>query len=504
MNLANIIESHPADAVALVSRGRTTTYGELRDQVARLRGGLQRLGLEPGERVAITAANNWYSVVSYLAVVGSGLVAVPLNPQSPPAALQAELDEVGAAAVILGPTSRSTFDEVDRGSVPSLRHVVRTGGAADGDHDLDELMAGDPSPVVDVDPSALAVLVFSSGTAGPPKAVMLTHANLYTNVQQALAGQVDPQRSDDVVFGLLPTFHIFGLNVMLGLSLATGSRVLLVERFDPASAIEAIERHGVTVIAGPPTMWAAFAGMPGVEPGAFATVRTAVSGAAKLPIEVARAMEDRFGVRIEEGYGLTEASPVVTSSGGTGAPFGSVGVPVPGLELRIVDDAGADVLVGDVGNLLVRGPNVFAGYWGDDEATARVIVDGWLHTGDMAVVDDEGFLYIVDRAKDLVIVSGFNVFPAEVEDVLAQHPAVQACAVVGVPHPYTGESVRAYVQVTAGASVEEEELIAFCAEHLARYKCPNKVWFVESIPQGITGKVLRRQLLASVEAPLDD
>jgi long-chain acyl-CoA synthetase len=179
-------------------------------------------------------------------------------------------------------------------------------------------------------------------------------------------------------------------------------------------------------------------------------------------------------------------------------------VPVPGLELRIVDDAGADVLVGDVGNLLVRGPNVFAGYWGDDEATSRVIVDGWLHTGDMAVVDDQGFLYIVDRAKDLVIVSGFNVFPAEVEDVLAQHPAVQACAVVGVPHPYTGESVRAYVQVAAGASVEEEELIAFCADHLARYKCPNKVWFVDSIPQGITGKVLRRQLLSSVDAPLED
>jgi len=503
VNLANIVEPHPADNVALISRGRTTTYGELREQVARLRGGLQRLGLEPGERVAVTASNNWYSVVSYLATVGSGLVAVPLNPQSPAAALRSELAEVGAAAVILGPTSQSNFDEVDRSTLPALRHVVRTGATDGDDLDLDDLMAGDPAPVVDVDPSTLAVLIFSSGTAGPPKAVMLTHANLYANIQQALAAQPDRQRDDDVVFGLLPTFHIFGLNVMLGLSLATGSRILLVERFDPASAIEAIERHGVTVIAGPPTMWAAFAGMPGVAADAFSSVRTAVSGAAKLPIEVAQAMEDRFGVHIEEGYGLTEAAPVVTSSGGTGAPFGSVGVPVPGLELRIIDDAGHDVLVGDVGNLIVRGPNVFVGYWEDDEATSRVIVDGWLHTGDTAVVDDDGYLYMVDRAKDLIIVSGFNVFPAEVEEVLSRHPAVQACAVAGVPHPYTGESVRAYVQVVDGASVEEEELIGFCADHLARYKCPNKVWFVDRIPQGLTGKVLRRELLASDESPVD-
>ncbi len=493
MNLANVIEAHDADRVALISRGRTTTYGELRDQVARLRGGLQRLDLEPGDRVAIVAANNWYAVVSYLAVVGSGLVAVPLNPQSPALELQWELEAVGAAAVVLGPTVQNTFASAELAAVGSIRHVVRTGSSDDG-LDLDELMAGDPAPVVDVAPDALAVLIFTSGTAGSPKAAMLTHANLFANIQQALAAQPERQGLDDVVFGLLPLFHIFGLNVMLGLSLATGSQVLLVERFDPSSAFEAIERHGVTVIAGPPTMWAAFAGMPGVPAEALATVRTAVSGAAKLPVEVAQAVEDRFGVHIDEGYGLTEASPVVTSSAGTGAPFGSVGVPVPGLELRIVDDSGADVLIGDVGNLIVRGPNVFAGYWEDAEATDRVIVDGWLQTGDMAVVDDAGCIYIVDRAKDLVIVSGFNVYPAEVEDVLLHHPAVAGCAVVGVPHPYTGETIRAYVQVHEGFSVEEEELVGFCADHLARYKCPNKIWFVDEVPHSVTGKVLRRHL----------
>jgi long-chain acyl-CoA synthetase len=205
-------------------------------------------------------------------------------------------------------------------------------------------------------------------------------------------------------------------------------------------------------------------------------------------------MEARFGLHLEEGYGLTEASPVVCSPSGSAAPSGSVGIPVPGVELRLVDAEGEDVLVGDAGELLVRGPNVFVGYWEDPEATARVLDDGWLRTGDVAVVDDDGFLYLVDRAKDLIIVSGFNVFPAEVEEVLLQHPGIEACAVVGVPHPHTGESVKAYVKVRDGVSVEEDDVIGFCAERLARYKCPNKVWFVDDIPRGLGGKVLRRLL----------
>jgi long-chain acyl-CoA synthetase len=220
-----------------------------------------------------------------------------------------------------------------------------------------------------------------------------------------------------------------------------------------------------------------------------------VSGAAKLPTEVATAIEAKYGLHLEEGYGLTEAAPVVCSPSGTDAPAGSVGIPLPGIELRIVDADGSDVLVGDAGELWVRGPNVFSGYWEDPEATARVITpEGWLRTGDVAVVDDSGYLFIVDRAKDLIIVSGFNVYPAEVEEVVNQHPAVEACAVVGVPHPYTGEAVKAYVVVRDGFSVEEDDVIAFCAERLARYKCPNKVWFVEELPRGLGGKILRRIL----------
>jgi len=298
-----------------------------------------------------------------------------------------------------------------------------------------------------------------------------------------------------VVYGVLPMYHIFGLNVMLGLALAAGATVLLVQRFDPDTALESIRGRGVTSIPGVPSMWAAFAHFTEAPADAFQTVRRASSGAAKLPPEIAAVMRDRFGVTVNEGYGLTEASPVVTSTVSTDAPMGSVGIPVPGLEVRLVDESGDDALVGDSGEIWVRGPNVFKGYWGDATATEAVIdADGWLHTGDVATVDDDGYIFLLDRVKDLIIVSGFNVYPAEVEDVLIQHPAIDACAVVGVPHPYSGEAVKAYVVTVRGTSVEEDELVRFCASRLARYKCPEKVWFVDEVPQGMGGKVLRRAL----------
>jgi long-chain acyl-CoA synthetase len=494
-NLASIFDRHDDEGVALISRGKTTSYAQLRAQVAGLRGGLAGLGLEPGDRVGIVCGNNWYFVVSYLATLGSGLVAVPLNPTSPPLELQAQLGVVGAKAVVIGPTVREAFEVIDHGAVPSLRHEIGCGFTPAGGHHLDDLVASEPAPIVERDDDDLAVLIFTSGTAGSPKAAMLSHGNLRTNIAQTLSVPGAAQTRDDVVFGVLPLFHIFGLNVMLGTTLAVGAKALLVERFDPVSALESIVKHGVTVVSGPPTMWAAWASLPDVPPSSLATVRLAASGAARLSEETARVIESRFGVHIHEGYGLTEASPVVTTTLGTDAPVGSVGVPVPGLELRLVDESGDDVLVGDAGEILVRGPNVFQGYLDDPEATARTIdADGWLHTGDVATVDDNGYLYLVDRVKDLIIVSGFNVYPAEVEEVLMGHPAIDACAVVGVPHPFTGEAVKAYVVTVRGQSVEEDEVVQYCASRLARYKCPKKVWFVDEVPQGMGGKVLRRAL----------
>jgi len=485
LNLAALIEPHPDDAVALVNRGQPTTYGELRDHVGQLRGALVELGLAKGDRVAILCGNNGHFVTSYLAILGAGLVAVPLNPLSPSRELQRELAAVGVRAVIVGPAGQASLAGIDPSEAPTLEHRIFA----------DDLPSAAPVPMVDCDPSDLAVLIFTSGTAGSPKAAMLTHGNLMANLEQMQAHAGRAQNALDVTLGVLPLFHIFGLNVVLGISLYVGSRVVLIERFDPVSALEAIARHGVTIVPGAPAMWTAWAGSPEATREAFATVRLAASGAAKLSIEVAEQCERRFGVTISEGYGLTEASPVVTTAAGTSSKPGSIGQPLPGLRVRLVDTDGDDVLVGDAGEIWVHGPNVFAGYWNDAEATARALTpDGWLRTGDIAVVDDDGALFLVDRAKDLIIVSGFNVYPAEVEDVMLEHPAIDACAVVGVPHPYSGESVKAYVVVAPGKFVEEDSLIAFCAERLARYKCPEKVMFVDELPTALGGKVLRRAL----------
>ena len=299
-----------------------------------------------------------------------------------------------------------------------------------------------------------------------------------------------------MALGVLPLFHIFGLNAVLGLALYAGSSVVLLERFDPASSLEAVREHGITVVAGAPPLFGAWASVPGVDASSLASVRLVVSGGAPLADEVADAFQARFDRPIWQGYGLTETSPIVSSSLVGGEPRrGSIGIPLPGVDVRLVDSEGEDALAGDPGEVWVRGANVFPGYWNDPEATAMVLTeDGWLKTGDIAVTDDDGYLYLVDRAKDLIIVSGFNVFPAEVEEVLLEHPGIAEAGVVGVSHPYTGEAVKAYVVPKPGRHLVEDEVIEFCAERLARYKCPTSVSFVDQIPQGLVGKVLRRAL----------
>jgi long-chain acyl-CoA synthetase len=496
VNLAEIIQPHPDDAVALVSRGSPTTYGALRDEVGALRGGLVAAGIGPGDHVAVLCANNPTFVISYLAVLGIGAVVVPLNPLSPAPELERELAAVETVAVIVGPAGRASWGEVDRAKVPTVRTVIATAGHPfDDAHTFEDLLAADPAPLVERADDDLAALLFTSGTAGSAKAAMLTHGNLTSNLRQIQAQPGRGLRSDDVVLGVLPMFHIFGMNVVLGLALFTGASVVLVERFDPATALETIETRGVTVIAGAPPMWTAWATLPGVSASAFSNVRIASTGAAKMPEDLSRLFESRFHLELLEGYGLTEASPVVTASPPGESRIGSIGLPLPGLAVRLVDSDGDDALAGDSGEIWVKGPNVFAGYWRDDQATARALSgDGWLRTGDVAVADDEGYLYIVDRAKDLIIVSGFNVYPGEVEDVIATYPGVDEVAVVGSPHPSTGEAVKAFVVPAAGSSHDEEAIIEHCRRALARYKCPTKVMFVDELPKGFGGKVLRRVL----------
>ena len=501
VNLATIIDPHPDDAVALVDRSRTTTYGDLRRQAGSLRAGLVRLGVAPDDRVALVAPNNWFFVVSYLAALGAGAAVVPLNPASTTAELERQLAATGARVAVVGPSGREAFARVDR-EVAGLEHVLAPEGTRiDGAQTLQDYFDegpadGVPGGAVDRSPDDIAALLFTAGTAGTPKAAVLTHGNLLANLDQVMRHPGLADRPDDVVLGVLPLFHIFGLNVVLGLALRVGGAVALVERFDPLSCVETIGQHGVTVIAGAPPMFEAWSTARGIDAGAFRSVRLAVSGGAPLPVSVSEAFEARFGVPVWEGYGLTEAAPIVSTSLVGGEPRkGSIGVPLPGVEVRLVDAEGEDALGGDSGEIWVRGPNVFPGYWHDEEATAAArTADGWLRTGDIAVVDDDGYLYIVDRAKDLIIVSGFNVFPTEVEEALLEHPGIASAAVVGVEHPHSGETVTAFVVPEPGRHLEEDEVIEFTAERLARYKCPTKVTFVETLPQGLVGKVLRRAL----------
>ena len=496
MNLAHIIDRHPHEHVAIISRGVETTYGQLTDDVARVRGGLTKLGVGRGDRVALLCGNGLYFVETYLAVLGLGAVVVPLNPQSPSPEIEQEIATVGASVVVVEPAAAAAWSGVDRHAVPSVRCVIATeAGGAEFEAGFADLIAADPADLVEVEPDALALLIFTSGTAGSPRAAMLSHANLLANIDQGRSAEAQID-SEDIVYGVLPMFHIFGLNVVLGLSLANGATVALIERFDPSTAIDTVRERGITVIPGAPPLWLTFSHFDEAPADSFATVRLALSGAAKMPEEATRRLQQRFGLQLAEGYGLTEASPVVTTSAGLPLKIGSVGKVLDGMTVRIVDEDGDDVLEGDAGEIWVKGPNVFMGYLDDPEQTARVLTaDGWLRTGDIAVTDDDGYLFLVDRAKDLIIVSGFNVYPAEVEETLAEHPAVAEVGVVGVPHPHTGEAIKAWVVLRDGMTVDENTLITWCTERLARYKSPAKILFVEELPRNVSGKLLRRSLM---------
>lgn len=465
------------------------SYGALAARAGRL---AARLASEiaPGDRVVLLAGNEAAFVIAYLATLGAGGVVVPVNGTSPSLELARELSVVGPTMVVASPAYADLARRAcTQGSTAVPLFVF------DPD-DESELPADAVAPVTRA-ADDLAVLLFTAGTAGAPKPAMLTHGSLLANLEQMQAHPGLRIAPGDVAIAVLPLFHIFGLNVVLGLTLAAGGAISLVDHFHPTETLARVRADGVTVVAAVPAILEAWLALDAhaAPDDAFARVRLCVSGAAPLPPPLVAAMRTRFGVDVHDGYGLTEASPVVTTSAVSARPrAGSVGPPLPGVEVRLVDTDGQDVLDGDPGEILVRGPNVFAGYWRDPEATARVLADGWLHTGDIGVADTDGWLSLVERAKDVIIVSGFNVYPGEVEQVLGNHDDVAEVAVVGESHPRTGETVVAYVIPKPGRTPDPVELLRHAGRRLARYKLPTRVELVDELPRSFAGKLLRREL----------
>ncbi|WP_369257895.1 AMP-binding protein [Geodermatophilus amargosae] len=469
------------DAPAVVDGGTRLSWRELDALVDRAAAGYGARGPAPGDRVAVQLPNGVDWLRAVLGALRAGLVVVPVNTGYTDPELEHLLTDSGAALLVTA---------ADR---PPLAGVPVLAGPPDDDG---------PPPEHPDDPAALSFLAYTSGTTGRPRGAMLTAGALRANQQQCLAMQPPPVRPDDRVLLVLPLFHVYGLNAGFGLVAATGACAVLQSAFDPQASLEVMAREQVTAVPGAPPMYQAWLGVAdadGSDAGlrrAFAAVRIASSGAAPLPEETWTAMRDRAAVRVWEGYGLTEACPVVASTLATGrAKPACIGGPVPGVEV-VLRDVSAD-RTGDVdetgpGEIEVRGPNLFAGFWphgadGPDD-------DGWLATGDLAYRDGDGDLHLVDRRSDLVLVSGFNVYPAEVERVLDAHPAVAESAVIGVPDARTGAAVRAVVVLVPGAQATAAELRAHAAAALARYKVPTSITFRSALPHSLTGKISRARL----------
>lgn len=483
-NLATLLERQ-SDDPALVVGDRTLSYNHIAERVARWRGALIASGVRAGDRVAIVASNGEEFVLAHLAIMGVGAISVPLNPHSPAAELARQLTLVDPFVAIADATARETL--VAATVLTVTLEVQRLSP--------EELDAAAPHKIVDVPRNAPAALIFTSGTAGQSKPAILTHGNLTAGLQAVLSLPVELVGTPHVFLGVIPLFHIFGLNMVLHLSLLVGATLVLSEFVGPAQTADLVDHHKVTVLSAPPTLWRALARVPLVSPNTFSSVSLAVSGAAKLPPQLKVEVRERLGLELAEGYGLTESSAVVASSIATDAPLGSVGRLLPGVEGRIVDHQENDCLVGDPGELWVRGPMVFPGYWGAVAGSHSPLTgDGWLRTGDVAMVDESGYIAIVDRRKDLIIVSGFNVFPAEVESVLAGHPDVAQVGVVGEPSESTGEAVVAFVVPENDSSVEEAALAEYCRQELAPYKVPTRFVVALDLPIGPTGKLQRNRL----------
>ncbi|WP_308311090.1 long-chain fatty acid--CoA ligase [Streptomyces sp. GbtcB6] len=502
-NLATMLRESTAagpDKPLMHFGDQSFSYAQVDEISGQVAAGLLGLGLEPGDKVAVQLPNLPQFLFSYFGILKAGLVMVPLNPLLTTHEVAYHLADSDAKLLItFEQFAESAFRGAqETGAVPT--YIVNLPGShvprPTGTRRFDELCAaGDSREIHPTSADDTAVLLYTSGTTGKPKGAELTHFQLYMNC--TVSGELFGFSPDDVVVGVLPLFHVFGLSCVLNITVRFRCSMALIPRFGAEAAADAIERHRCTVFSGVPTMFVALLQLDTTGRD-LSSLRAVNSGGASLPGEVIRAFEEKFpGTAILEGYGLSETASTATFNiDARQRKVLSIGKPIWGVEIRVVDEDDKELPPGEehVGEIVIRGHNVMKGYYKKPKATAEVLRNGWLHTGDLAYRDEDGYLFIIDRLKDLIIRGGYNVYPREVEEVLYAHPAVAETAVVGRPDERLGEEVVAYVTLKPDAAAESDELIAHCKEWLAAYKYPREVWILAELPKGPTGKILKREL----------
>lgn len=497
IELLNQAADEFGDGVAAIYHGDPVSFIELRQRVRECARALRNhVGIEPGDRVALIMPNCLHSVVCYLGAISTGAIAVPVNIRLSAEEMRFILGDVGARVIIAHERTWPTVAEALEG-LEGIDAVWGVEMQSEEVTPIDEIMA-DPGPefsTPDIAPEDIAAIIYTSGTTGLPKGAMITHGNVLFNVQSTICGH--GFRPDDVHLLIVPLFHVTGLNTIMPTSLHLGSTIVISAETNPRRLLKLIERHRCTTMFAVPTTAILLTREPTLGEFDLSSLRLIAYSGAPMPVRAIRRLRELFPDKLLHNfYGLTETTSVTTvlPSRFALSHAESIGRLVPGLEAKIVDEEGNSLPPGEVGELLIRGPSVFAGYYRRPDATAEVLDDGWLYTGDKAFIDENGFIFLRGRTKEMIIVAGENVYPVEVENVLTRHPGVLEAAVVGIEHPVLGEIVKAVIVPQPGAELSEREIKRWCAQHLASYKVPQQVEFVAELPRNPSGKVVKRRL----------
>ncbi|MFH1117394.1 MAG: long-chain fatty acid--CoA ligase [Pseudomonadota bacterium] len=495
-NLCSVLEDNlrsRGDKTALLRQGGSDTFRGIDGKASAIAAALLDRGLRPGQRVGIHTANIPEFVYAYFGVLKAGGQVVPINVMLKPNELAWLGRDSGLIFIV---TQQPFVNEIQaaRADIPSLREVFCVSPGCGGTTPFESLYSEPVSHIAGpANPEDVAVIFYTSGTTGHPKGAMLTHWNLCSNAL-ATAETYEYVENDVIVFGM-PMFHSSGQTNAMNAAFSRGAALVMIPRFTPDSVFDAFKSFPVSVFIGVPTMYHQILYHPEAERFASGNLRVCIVGAAAMPEKLFNDVAERYGVPITEGYGLSEAAPVVAHNPIRGVKkIGSVGIAVPGVSIHIVDEQDNLLPPGQVGELAVQGPNVMKGYLNQPEATSEALKGGLLHTGDLARMDEDGYLFIVDRKKDMILTGGFNIYPREVEEVLYTHPAVSEAAVIGLPDEEKGELACAYVILKSGCAASEEDIVAFCRERMAAYKAPRKVRFVGELPKSPSGKILKRLL----------